>query len=334
MRIDVSGVSDRGGGDIGPIGEILLRDAPDLGDPLEVVEVTLVHPAVADEAQWLDRFQEAFGVDITEAGLAPGDFGITEIAREHEARRASLPRVTMQRTKRRAFIEIASEVPPESLDPSGSLTAAQLRTLAGEVVGALRLLGAFLTPADQVDLPALLAHCEWVIGTLPTRDEEVARLLDVTAAAQPSSSATGWDFVDVDWEEFHPRARELLDDPFFWDPADDVAPHGNDTGADLLEEMKERLGDSDAGSFTETTLRGWGLPAEALDDDLVGLSGDEACIAAAFGEIKLRGRLSRRLAAEALASVAAQRRRSVAWADPEDCATKLDKMAAVLRSYA
>jgi hypothetical protein len=30
----------------------------------------------------------------------------------------------------------------------------------------------------------------------------------------------------------------VLDDPFFWQEADDFAPHGNDTGADLLADYR------------------------------------------------------------------------------------------------
>ena len=48
-----------------------------------------------------------------------------------------------------------------------------------------------------------------------------------------------WERLGIDWDDWHPAARKLLNDPFFWDQGSDYSPHGNDTGADLLADFKK-----------------------------------------------------------------------------------------------
>ncbi len=71
--------------------------------------------------------------------------------------------------------------------------------------------------------------------------KEWNRLLKANAEKDRAEYAamSPWDQLDIDWTEFHPKAREVLDDPFFWDCIDEIAPHGNDTGADLLEDFQK-----------------------------------------------------------------------------------------------
>lgn len=47
------------------------------------------------------------------------------------------------------------------------------------------------------------------------------------------AAADPWSLLDVDWRKMHPDARKLLDHPEDWSGADDFAPHGSDTGADI-----------------------------------------------------------------------------------------------------
>lgn len=114
--------------------------------------------------------------------------------------------------------------------------------------------------------------------------------------------------------------------------ADDYAPHGNDTGADLLEDLKEALEDDprlDIVAWTRRLLRSWGVSG---DSDLAMLMRDEACIAAAFAELKMRGRLTPELGREALASVDRLRRRPPETADDGEQEAKLAKLAERLTS--
>ncbi len=47
-----------------------------------------------------------------------------------------------------------------------------------------------------------------------------------------------WVDLDEDWSDYHPTARVVVPDPALWAVSYDYAPNGNDTGADLLWELK------------------------------------------------------------------------------------------------
>src|SRR4051812_35428215 len=107
-------------------------------------------------------------------------------------------------------------------------------------------------------------------------------------------------------ENAHPRARQLLTEPFFWSIADDGAPLGNDTGADTLAFYRQWRGEHPAAStqdFSRDILADWevedadwllldeALLQEALDEEHYSvLTRDDFMIALAFAQLVLEGR--------------------------------------------
>lgn len=120
---------------------------------------------------------------------------------------------------------------------------------------------------------------------------------------------------DVDWSEYHPTARKLLADEFFWDPADEAGPHGHDAGADLLVEYLEERPENPR-EFLNAHLLEAGLgdastsSAAIADDETL----DEAfgagslVLAVAFAQLKIEGHLDDDLRRQALAVANARRR--------------------------
>lgn len=47
-----------------------------------------------------------------------------------------------------------------------------------------------------------------------------------------------WERFGIDWSQYHPQAREILDDPFYWDPANDDSPHAAVAGAGFLADLR------------------------------------------------------------------------------------------------
>jgi uncharacterized protein YfeS len=138
-------------------------------------------------------------------------------------------------------------------------------------------------------------------------DEELMQIRAEAEAKRAAERATksAWDLLDIDWDEFHPQAREVLDDPFFWDCVDDLAPHGNDTGADLLEDYRRWQKRNPSGSllkFLAVLMKRWDI--EPIDWNIVDeeqtnalAAGkpinlqvcNEAIIGLAFAAIKVKG---------------------------------------------
>lgn len=79
----------------------------------------------------------------------------------------------------------------------------------------------------------------------------------------------------------------------YWDSSNEFAPHGNDTGADVLEEYRKwRRRDStgDPLAFLRRLMKRWGVAAQVDDDEHTVM--DEAAVALAFAEFKLLARCS------------------------------------------
>src|SRR5262249_2263872 len=137
-----------------------------------------------------------------------------------------------------------------------------------------------------------LTHCGEARTRLPSTPKAFATLIQELEQKDAARRAalSPWETLDVDWRDYHPDARTILDDPFYWDCVNDFAPHGNDTGADLLEDYRKWLRRNPAGdpvAFYRRLLRQWGFEAESTaqpDADVA----DEAAVALAFAELKLR----------------------------------------------
>jgi uncharacterized protein YfeS len=289
------------------IPEFLLAGANDFGPAISELTVTFHFPTSG-------RPRRALKQDYT----------------SFNKQRLTLPKVVFRRSRGQAAIDIASELVdgkdiekffeevrrhPEGLRPrlSGRLFAAGI----AEINGALTLLRQRLTAKDDFRLEAFLVHCRRAEARLPATVKELTALVKRLEKKEVQRRATlsPWEALDIDWRDFHPNAREILDEPFYWEDDNDFAPHGNDTGADLLFSYRGWLKRDPAGNpiaFYERLLRRWGYRADPARVEGRHVH-DEAAVALAFAELKLRGKC--RAAVAALARAAMQRQRQEALAD-------------------
>jgi uncharacterized protein YfeS len=188
-----------------------------------------------------------------------------------------------------------------------------------------------LGPTDSFDLNAFLSQCESARQRIPVSEDTLQELAaELKAADQAKRAAMSpWEKLGLDWEDFHPRAREILDDPFFWDCTDDFSPNGNDTGADLLEGYLDWLKSHKDGQpirFLERLSNQWGYQGiEGMDEDVR----DEAAIGLAFADIKLRGVCDEQARALAMKSINRQRTQaesSSGWAHRDERLKTLEKI--------
>jgi uncharacterized protein YfeS len=113
--------------------------------------------------------------------------------------------------------------------------------------------------------------------------------------------------------DFHPDARRILDDPLYWEETNDFSPHGNDTGADLFadyESWVKKHPENDPLDFYRHLISQWGLSLNTTGPTYLSVM-DEAAVALAFAELKLRGNC--RSSAAELAIQALERQRQEAF---------------------
>ncbi|MEO7325319.1 MAG: hypothetical protein ABIW82_10875 [Dokdonella sp.] len=286
-----------------------------------------------------------FGTAIAELGITfhfshsgPPRRSLTDLFANFQAYRQSLPKVVFRRKRAQAEIYIASDlIAGEDWRTASDVAPPLFKRAVVETIAALRLLGKRLTLKDDFDLPAFLAHCHETLIRLPSTQDELNAFIEDSKRRWTARQAliSPWDKLAIDWRDFHPDARTILDDPFYWDCANDFAPHGNDTGADLLEDYRKWLRRDPSGDpvgFHARLVRRWGFsegPSMESERALV----DEAAVALAFAELKIRAAC--RPAAAVLAKTAIQRQRRQAneaadWPHRDERLRSLDLLEAKL----
>ncbi len=274
-------------------------------------------------------------------GTPPEPFGAEDVERYHRYL-ATLPKVTFRKKKARLEMLWPTDLDSRTLlgqpeDP----TVGSFDALTVEVRRALAHLRPRLARTKDFDLEALLSTIEKAVASVPR--EPVAFHAAVTKALADARTRSEtalrardpWDALNIDWETYHPDARLLLDEPFFWNCADDLAPVGNDTGADVLEgyrawRRRKKTATTTALSYLHRLLAEWGVPLTGGAAQLQ-LIRDEACVGLAFSQVMLDGRVDADVAECALQAIARQELTVDKWPDPTRRSAALQRMRDALR---
>lgn len=154
-----------------------------------------------------------------------------------------------------------------------------------------------LTDAIEKSKASLPAH--------PDKISEYMRQMDELRRASVKAPVST-DDLDIDWARYHPIAKRALSAAFFWSEIDDDAPHGNDTGSDLLAAFmrwNKRNPTAPYDGYVDRLLRRWGLARGRIADEQLDWIRQEADIALAFAAIKLRGSCEEREARIAISAI-------------------------------
>jgi uncharacterized protein YfeS len=202
----------------------------------------------------------------------------------------------------------------ESFGPGGIYAVAHVLPRALDEVSAAVLDGLRSKPAiwKMIDASALDAAIEEARASLPKEPANLLdymRRMDVMRRAS-ASNPTSIDDLDIEWEQYHPSAKAVLAAPLFWPEIDDDAPHGNDTGSDLLAAFRrwqKRNPTASYEGYVDRLLSRWGLTAKKargrLDATQLDWIRQEADVALAFAAIKVRGKCEERETSLAIAAI-------------------------------
>ena len=193
---------------------------------------------------------------------------------------------------------------------------------------------------SKIEVSRLTEVIEKSKASLPANPEQILNYMREMDQARKASLKvlTSIDDLDIEWAQYHPTARTMLDAPFFWSESDDDSPHGNDTGSDLLAAFKrwnKRNPTASYEGYVDRLLGRWGLTAEKtrgrMDEIQLDWIRQEADIALAFAAIKLRGSCSER---EARTAIVAIDRRIAQLSDAPERIEKIRKLRATLQASA
>jgi uncharacterized protein YfeS len=166
--------------------------------------------------------------------------------------------------------------------------------LFDEVVNAMTANPPKVKP-NAFNWPAFVEWFTCLRSELPVTLEGIEAALSAGHAATQAriEAMDPWARLEIDWKAFHPNARKLLPEPFYWDGGDDFAPHGNDEGSDVFAEMQKYPRNA---AFTEDTFASLAGHFEHASEDEIAKADDrdetrylDFVVAVAFGHIKLHG---------------------------------------------
>lgn len=287
----------------GAISHLLERAQPDFGTALLQVHIELVcrAPSLIDTPVRADEMVMGAGIgilpknklslkskryELTVLSQRPGDdpvpmltgapsFSQVDFQREIAAQQAAQAERQAEFARRRADVARLSRL----FDEVADVLAAHPPKIKASAFDWHGFVGWF--KSLRTDLPDTLQGIE-------------AAERSAHAAFKARIEATDpWARLDIDWRGFHPDARKLLPDPFYWSGSDDLAPHGNDEGSDVLAEMRKRPRKAE---FTEDTFAALADHFEhASEGDIANWADYERTryldfvVAVAFGHLKLKG---------------------------------------------
>ncbi len=263
-----------------------------------------------------------FGSGVTEIELHPY-FRSTQPAKKtlenmyvkYHASLEDLPRLRFLRKKQRITIDFNSMIATaEEISKFGPPQLELFLEFYHEVHTVLRDIKKKIKPSDEFDVDKFLAWVDRKKADLPKNESNFKEISEQLKRYEEQRRAAmdDWQKLGIDWIDFHPNAREILDLPFYWDCTNDFSPNGNDTGADVLgmytDWRKQHKGKSSQ-IFFEHLLDGWEVSRNPKPgDDFSIQTFDESAIGLAFAHLKLESNCPEWLRNLALAAIERQER--------------------------
>jgi uncharacterized protein YfeS len=171
--------------------------------------------------------------------------------------------------------------------------------------------------SDDIDFGAFIDWVRSVPSSIPKEKAEADVLIGALSERRRErrEKLSPWERLDIDWDEFHPRAKALVPDHRLWSSVDDFSPNGNDTGSDVLALLQEHASDpsllsDDGRTFYRTTWEEWGFswpPVHQPSNDLEYKTHREFVVGLAFSFLKVLGKCPPWLRVSALDEIAKYR---------------------------
>ena len=183
---------------------------------------------------------------------------------------ADLPSTTFYRKKKRFQINYVSAASYEAVSGFEPPCLNLFMLVIKEIAEQFKLIKSKLKKGDDFAANEFEDCINSKLNTLPTNGivfTEILQKLDLVRQ-EKWAGMSEWEKLGVDWEDYHSEAKIILDDPFYWQTADDFSPHGNDSGSDAMGIYRERYKAIRQNSGTKVVnqiLDDWGF-SDASDE--------------------------------------------------------------------
>jgi len=270
-------------------------------------------------ASLLETQQKTFGAALEEVEVYlcllrrdPSDHaGVKRSLRKmhdefHEGFCGKLPRRRFVRKKKRleitavATFAVAQEMrktPKEKAAPFQSGQRIWIESIFNQLIIELEACRAKFNKNDDFEFDEFLKWVKLTRKKIPKTRKAAEAVCEKSREQLLARRAqmTDWELLGIDWDDFHPDARKLVDDPRLWETMNDFSPNGNDTGADVLETVREHktsLENTEKSNrdFCKSMLHNMeALSIQETDDSVESTIHRQVVIGLAFGYLKVLG---------------------------------------------
>jgi uncharacterized protein YfeS len=199
--------------------------------------------------RWIELGLTSYGTAVNAIDLTAcfhgGEVGHPSLQPSYDKYHAeylpSLPKAKFYRKKATFELQYETMVTDATfLRLYGKIDLTLFMDALAEVAERLRVLDTKLKKSDDFDLRRFHIDVAKAVSRAPNSEVELRDLKTRTDEERNARLAAlgPWERLAIEWDEFHPDARRLLDDPLLWELSNDYAPNGSDTGADLLADFK------------------------------------------------------------------------------------------------
>ena len=265
------------------VSELLEYEIPDFGDAIQELEITVHFYHDGPARKTLEKMQEEFHKNLEK-----------------------LPKCTFYRKKQRLNLEFEGKFttgyeiernrkPPIQINPDW------VKATLEEFISFSPLIKQKIKKSDNFDYPDFEAYLNSTLSNIPDSIDELENIHDIVAKQRKDAfnKLDDWKKIGLDWDDFHPKAREIVPIPNQWSCADEFSPNGNDTGADTLEifrKWNKRNGNSSALSFLSKLLKDWEIDInDPYQSDYSSYAYFQSVIGLAFASAKIRGKCEQEL---------------------------------------
>lgn len=297
------------------VSELLEYEMPDFGDAIQELDIIVHFYHDGPSRKTLEKMQEEFHKNLEK-----------------------LPKCTFFRKKQRLSLEIEGKFTTgyeieRNRKPPIQINPVWVKAALEEFIGFAPLIKQKIKKSDNFDFPAFEAHLNSTLSTIPDSVEELEYVHEIVAKRRKEAfnKLDDWEKLALDWDDYHPQARDTVPIPNQWSCTDEFSPNGNDTGADTLEifrKWNKKNGNVSALSFLSKLLNDWEVDInDPYQSEYSSYAYFQSITGLAFASAKLRGKCEQDLKDKAVASIneyLASIEDKTGWEYKDECKEKLN----------
>jgi len=259
------------------VSELLEYKIPNFGDAIKELEITVHFYHDSPARKTLEKMQEEFHKNLEK-----------------------LPKCTFYRKKQRLSLEIEGRFttgyeiernrkPPIQINPEWVKATLQ------EIISFAPLIKQKIKKSDKFDYSEFEDHLNATLNNIPNSIDELENIHEIVSERRKMAfnKLDDWEKLGLDWNDFHPNAREIVPIPNQWSCTDEFSPNGNDTGADTLEIFRKwdkRNSSNSPLSFLSKLLNDWEIDINSpYQSEYSSYTYFQSVTGLAFASAKIRG---------------------------------------------